>query len=81
MRRLLKWAGPCLAALLAVSMVGATGTDKLPGLATDKPSCASHGTTIDFMDTPSEAAKVAEKQGKLVFVLHISGHLEDPRFL
>jgi hypothetical protein len=46
----------------------------------DKPACGSHGTTIEFVDTPSEAAKQAKKAGKLVFVLHVSGHFEDPRF-
>ena len=40
----------------------------------------SCGTSIDFFDTPKEAAKQAEKDGKLVFVLHVSGNFEDPRF-
>jgi len=75
MRRLLKWAGPCLATLVAVSMVAAAGADKQP-----KATCGSHGTTIDFVDTPTEAAKQAKTEGKLVFVLHISGNFEDPRF-
>jgi hypothetical protein len=39
-----------------------------------------HGTKIDFVDTPKEAAAQAKKQEKLVFVLHVSGHFEDPRF-
>jgi hypothetical protein len=39
------------------------------------------GTSIEFADTPSEAAKLAKKEGKLVFVLHVSGNFEDPRFL
>jgi hypothetical protein len=42
--------------------------------------CHSHGTSVDFVDTPSEAARLAKKEGKLVFVLHISGYFEDPRF-
>jgi len=37
-----------------------------------------HGTKIDFMDNPKEAAGVAKKQEKLVMVLHVSGHFEDP---
>ena len=37
-----------------------------------------HGTTIDFVDTPKEAAALAKQQEKLVFVLHVSGHFEDP---
>ena len=39
-----------------------------------------HGTTINFVDSPSEAARKAKKEEKLVFVLHVSGHFEDPRF-
>ena len=46
----------------------------------DKPACGSHGTTVDFVDTPGDAATQAKKEGKLVFVLHVSGHFEDPRF-
>ena len=38
------------------------------------------GTKVDFVDTPKEAAALAKKQEKLVFVLHVSGHFEDPRF-
>jgi hypothetical protein len=38
-----------------------------------------HGTKIDFVDTPKEAATQAKKEQKLVFVLHVSGHFEDPR--
>ena len=32
------------------------------------------------IDTPKEAAALAKKEGKLVFVLHVSGNFEDPRF-
>jgi len=38
------------------------------------------GTTIDFVDSPKEAAALAKKEEKLVFVLHVSGNFEDPRF-
>ncbi len=37
-----------------------------------------HGTRIDFVDSPKEAAALAKAQQKLVFVLHVSGHFEDP---
>ena len=40
----------------------------------------SCGTSIDFFDTPKEAAKQALKDQKLVLVLHVSGNFEDPRF-
>lgn len=39
-----------------------------------------HGTAVEFVDSPKEAALLAQKQEKLVFVLHVSGHFEDPRF-
>jgi len=48
------------------------------GLANAESGC--HGTKIDFVDTPKEAAAQAKKEQKLVFVLHVSGHFEDPRF-
>jgi hypothetical protein len=42
--------------------------------------CGSYGTHVDFVSTPSEAARQAKKEQKLVFVLHVSGHFEDPKF-
>lgn len=41
-------------------------------------ACGDHGTAVKFVDTPKEAAEQAKKEQKLVFVLHISGHFEDP---
>jgi hypothetical protein len=43
-------------------------------------TCGAFGTSVDFVDTPSEAARLAKKEEKLVFVLHVSGNFEDPRF-
>ena len=43
-------------------------------------SCGSFGTSVEFVDTPREAARMARKEQKLVFVLHVSGNFEDPRF-
>jgi hypothetical protein len=40
-------------------------------------SCG-HGTKLDFVDSPKEAARLAKKEQKLVLVLHVSGHFEDP---
>jgi hypothetical protein len=37
-----------------------------------------HGTKLDFVATPKEAAVLAKKEQKLVLVLHVSGHFEDP---
>ncbi len=41
--------------------------------------CGKYGTQVEFVDTPKEAAELAKKQEKLVFVLHISGVFEDPK--
>ena len=38
------------------------------------------GTAVEFVDSPKEAATLAKKEEKLVFILHVSGHFEDPRF-
>jgi hypothetical protein len=56
-------------ALTAVALAG--------GPAAAGESCG-YGTTIDFVATPKEAAALAKKQEKLVLVLHVSGHFEDP---
>ena len=49
----------------------------------EKPSKYEHsgscGTSLDFFDTPKDAATQAKKDQKLVFVLHISGIFEDPK--
>ncbi len=65
MRHFLPVTGFCLA--LALAPRAAAG-------------CGGHGTSVNFYDTPSEAAAAAKKELKLVFVLHVSGHFEDPRF-
>lgn len=61
-------------ALAALAALGLSRAGDSP------PTCGDHGTTIDFFDTPNLAAKQAKKDGKLVFVLHVSGNFEDPRF-
>ena len=38
------------------------------------------GTAVEFLDSPKDAAALAKKEEKLVFILHVSGHFEDPRF-
>jgi hypothetical protein len=47
--------------------------------ATARAGCSKHGTQVEFVDTPKEAAELAKKQEKLVFVLHLSGVFEDPK--
>jgi hypothetical protein len=52
-----------------------------PSLVTEKEqTCGSYGTKIEFVASPSDAAKLAKKENKLVFILHVSGHFEDPKF-
>jgi hypothetical protein len=63
-----------LAGLLGVSVVWA----KPAKPAEPADACGSYGTAVDFLETPKAAAVQAEKEQKLVFVLHISGHFEDP---
>jgi hypothetical protein len=41
-------------------------------------ACGKYGTSVHFLSTPALAAKQAEKEEKLVFVLHVSGLFEDP---
>jgi hypothetical protein len=53
-------------------------------LAADRPvdppssKCSGHGTSVQFYDTPKEAAAQAKSEQKLVLVLHVSGIFEDP---
>ena len=75
MRRILVGA---VAVLLFGAGVGHAQNGKTPK---DGEVCnGDFGTSVTFLKTPSEAAKQALKEEKLVFVLHVSGHFEDPRF-
>jgi hypothetical protein len=49
-----------------------------PPVAALEPTTCGHGTKIDFMENPKDAAAAARKAEKLVMVLHVSGHFEDP---
>jgi hypothetical protein len=40
----------------------------------------THGTAVNFVATPAEAADKAQKEKKLTFLLHISGNFEDSEF-
>jgi hypothetical protein len=42
--------------------------------------CGNYGTSVHFEKSPSDAAKKALKEEKLVLVLHVSGLFEDPDF-
>jgi hypothetical protein len=68
----------CLVPLLGLGLLGAEEPPEL--LKKADGSCGSFGTSVEFVDTPSAAAQRARKEQKLVFVLHVSGNFEDPRF-
>ena len=59
-----------------VSAVPARAADESCG----KCGKQSYGTSVVWSGTPSEAAAKAKAEEKLVFVLHVSGHFEDPKF-
>lgn len=66
-------------AATVILVASANGDDaKLKSVTPDKAAC--HGTTIQFVSSPAEAAKQAAQEKKLVFVLHVSGYFEDPDF-
>jgi hypothetical protein len=64
-----------LTAGICLALAGAAAAKEAPA-----ETCGNHGTSVEFLDTPSEAARKALKEQKLVFVLHVSGNFEDPRF-
>jgi hypothetical protein len=43
-------------------------------------TCGDYGTNVHFEKSPSDAAKKALKEEKLVVVLHISGYFEEPDY-
>ncbi len=76
MFRYLRWIVPALLALGVALPGGADGGKK-----EEKTTCSGdYGTTVHFEKSPSEAARKALKEEKLVCVLHISGHFEDPYY-
>jgi hypothetical protein len=69
--------GLAVAALMAFGLAGpAAGKSPAP---VKEPACGEYGTSVHFEDTPADAAKQAKKEEKLVMVLHVSGHFEDPK--
>ena len=67
-----------LAAVIASGLAPAALATS-PAKTTTAETC-KHGTAIQFAATPSLAAARAKAEQKLVFVLHVSGHFEDPTF-
>jgi hypothetical protein len=46
----------------------------------ERPARESFGTSIEFVSNPTDAARLARQENKLLFVLHISGNFEDDQF-
>lgn len=61
-------------------LAAAVGADEAKLETGKRPPSAGHGTAVDFVGTPVEAAKLAKEEKKLVMVLHVSGYFEDPDF-
>ena len=74
MRRYLCLAALSVAATLWLTSAGTTGEKG------KSDSCGAYGTTVEFEKSPSDAAKRALKEEKLVMVLHVSGDFENPDF-
>jgi hypothetical protein len=43
-------------------------------------ACENFGTEVSFARNCREAARIAVKEGKLTFILHVSGNFEEARF-
>ena len=71
-----------LAGALVLLLTGAASANPMAKALDQSPpdTCGSFGTSVRFVEAPAEAAKLAKKQEKLLFVLHLSGNFEDPRF-
>lgn len=66
-----------VAGLLAVVLGGMARADEVkPGSTV----CGSYSTSVNFEKSPTDAARRALKEEKLVMVLHVSGHFEDADF-
>lgn len=77
MRRIVWLAAVGLLSVLWLSSAVARDTT---GKLTEEKTCGEFGTTIEFEPTPTDAARKALKEEKLVLVLHISGLFENPDF-
>jgi hypothetical protein len=70
---------PILATLVLLAPLGALLCADEPQLRTvEKLPTARHGTAVEFVATPVDAAKLAAEQKKLALILHVSGYFEDP---
>jgi hypothetical protein len=39
-----------------------------------------YGTSVEFVPSQNDAAQLARRDGKLMFLLHVSGNFEEPGF-
>lgn len=74
MRRLFILAIPLLS---AVWLAQAQALERGQKIKPETTCSGDFGTSVQFEKSPSEAARRALKEEKLVCVLHISGHFED----
>jgi hypothetical protein len=65
---------------MACFAAGARADDNQAKLESKAERTACHSTAVEFVATPIDAAKFASEEKKLVFVLHVSGYFEDPKF-
>ena len=68
------------AGLLIASLCGVAAARETKGKGSDAPTCGNYGTSVQFEKSPTDAARRAVKEEKLVLVLHVSGHFEDSEF-
>ena len=54
--------------------------DQARALPKDGEGCETFGTSVEFVRNPQVAFKTAKEDGKLTFLLHVSGNFEDARF-
>jgi hypothetical protein len=73
------WKKGLVVAVAAALGCGGAAAAKSPP-AKSEGSCGEYGTAVHFEDTPADAAREARKAEKLVLVLHVSGHFENPEF-
>jgi len=66
-------------AVAAALGLGGPAAGKSPAVKKEA-TCGEYGTSVHFEDTPADAAKQAKTDEKLVMVLHVSGHFENPEF-
>jgi hypothetical protein len=53
---------------------------QLPASTEPRPAGQTYGTRVTFLPSPEEAMRVAQRERKLVFVLHVSGNFEESCF-